>query len=234
MNEYQFVQYVAKAITDYSVQVIICAVFIVIAVLEHRSQESKFTAMFNKLMENYPKEHGIDEDSKYDSFYLVLSETLDSLRDVTQANRVSLFMYHNGGKNLVGIPFQKMSNISESISAGLSSISPISQNIPRSQYSSVCNQLKVAGHFWVNDIKGIEATDGSLYSLLSERMTRSMYVSAIYDKSNASVIGFVMAEFIHAPVDNDIDRIEDELSKVTIKISGIMSVNDSWKCGGNQ
>jgi hypothetical protein len=223
--------YLIETISNYGVQIVICGVFIMLVIIAQRNEEQRFTSLFNKLLEeSSPKDHDSVEDSKYDNLYSILHDTLSLLRESVSANRVCLFMYHNGGKNLVGIPFQKMSCISESMSTGLSSISPCSQNIPRTQYSSACNELKSHGHFWINDIKGIETTDSSLYSVLFDRMTRAIYMSAIYDNLNSNVIGFVTVEYVNRQDTGSISTIESELTKSTMKISGIMSVS-SFKKG---
>lgn len=224
---------VAVLIEKFGFTIVSAAVVIIAVIYLGKRQSDNYQKLLNTLLEKQiEKPHNSAVDHRYDDFYECAGETLDYLRTTTGAARAYIFMYHNGGKNLVGIPFQKMSCIYEVDGEGFVSLCPSSQNMQRSFYAKAISTLKEKGYYNVDDVESMEIQD-NLYTAMKNRSVQSFYFQAIKDSSNNTVIGYVGIEFmfILKRVDER-DKVLELLAKSTERISGIMEVvscdKDCW------
>lgn len=217
---------VISLIGEYGFPAICSAVLIVLYLADRKRESEYFTKLFNSYLDNkLPHEHNCEEDVKYDKLYETINEISMKIRLECNAARVQILMYHNGGKNLVGIPFQKMSCISESTAPGLITVSETNQNIHRGLYQSIHNNLKKNGKYYIQNMKDLIKTDSNLYTALINRSVLSYYAYPIYNIDDV-IIGFIATEFI-TNSDISVENLDKLFRESSMKISGIMEVIDN-------
>lgn len=152
---------------------------------------------------------------------------LDKLREITHCARASLVTFHNGGKDLSGLSFLKMSMRNESTAPSIKPLQPDFQNVFRNTLAYWCNQISETGHCYIIDTEELKDVDNNFYDFLSTRGIVAKYGVSIMNDYN-QLIGFICIEYTNVP-DVQFSQIKYELVEKKNKIEAILNFANSSK-----
>ena len=121
-----------------------------------------------------PKKY--DEDVAIDK---EINSVLNKLKDSLNPTRTYLVTFHNGGQDLSGLSFLKMSMRNEVTAPNIKPLQPEFQGIFRNTFSYLCNEITEKGQCYVEDREDIKEIDSSLYDFMNIRDIYSLYGKAI-------------------------------------------------------
>ena len=148
---------------------------------------------------------------------------LNCLREKSGANRVSCFIYHNGGYSVTGRSFQKMSMLYEVVDGKTVSVMNSFQNVPRTMFFTLTQKLSEQGCYDISDIEDIKDADAITYQTFYARGAKAAYCGVIKD-SKKNILGFIVVEYT---VDkcNDEKKTKDLIKHKVEKISAALEIN---------
>ena len=124
-----------------------------------------------------------------------MKEDLKDAIDVLDADRVAIYVFHNGAQTPHGLPFFKFSCICEGIARASGSRSKMKEhsNIPLSLLDDVVNKLWKSGHYeYFANSHDID--NNFINRLLLQDDNKTCLFYTIYDIDN-NIIGFILSEF---------------------------------------
>lgn len=151
-----------------------------------------------------------------------INACLKKTQQKTNASRVALIRFHNGGRDMNGLSFLKMSMTNECPGPGFTGIMPDFQNLFRSFFSYWCECLIKEGKCYINDIEELKDKDTTMYEYFLSRNVQAIYGIAIKNNEN-SIIGYIAIEFIDKNK-VDIEQVEHCLHDKKIKIETILTL----------
>lgn len=113
----------------------------------------------------------------------------------TNASRVNLVQYHNGGKGINKQAFLKMSMTNERIQLNVKPFISEFKDQFRSVLGYFVNEIGKNGYCYINDVDEMIEKDIGMYEFMCNRGIESKFGYAIHDKDKC-VIAFICAEFI--------------------------------------
>lgn len=191
----------------------------------NREQEVKIDSLYGKI-DTLMIKMGNDDTDLADKFknyaenankiQILLYHILRSF----SADRVSIYEYHNGGKNLQGIEFKKTSNTYEAVELEIKPIIKEMQNLPISINPLWNKLLATRTPINIYSVKGLD--DNFLKSYLEVQSIKTYYSILLLDYGS-SPIGFISLEFY-----NNEKKLSDyelnEFENVSIKISTLINI----------
>ena len=158
--------------------------------------------LLNKIIEN--EKDGDDEDDLKEKNLVELFVNIDnSTKDVLKkinheidASRLSIYVFHNGSYSSHGLPFFKVSCISEIIKKNCGIVTRIKEhtNLPLSMFNTSIEELFNNGKVVIEDVASIENEYPVLFNILNNSSIKSGCGIAIYDHDN-NILGVIIAEF---------------------------------------
>ncbi len=184
-------------------------------------QEKKIDELISKLI--HKEDEGLNDEklSKFAVNANRVQQLIYHLLNEFDADRVSVYEYHNGGKTITGIDFKKCSNTYEAVGLGIEEKYNEHQNIPIS-VNFLWNKLLLERKpIFISDIDNIENTDNTIHSILKSQGLKSYYSKLINDY-NGKPIGFITLTFYNECVilDNDDMKVFND---TTISIGGLIN-----------
>lgn len=151
-----------------------------------------------------------------------INSILTKLKESLSSTRAFLITFHNGGKDLSGLSFLKMSMRNEVTAPNIKPLQPEFQSIFRNTFAYLCNEIAEKGQCYVSDLKAIKSLDSSLYDFMDIRGIQEVYCKAIrnYD---GHIIGYIGVEYMTKPTVN-MDRIEHCLTDKKNKIEALLNL----------
>lgn len=194
---------------------------------EQENRESQFETLLRETMEQNNKfvEMMINNNSNSQSGLFKVSvecgalieEHLKHLYHVTKADRVALYVFHNGQRMLNGGHLLKMSCLNEYSLSEKLLYSYRHKDTPISQISVVCNALLEKGCWTCEDTSTVE--DPSLKQWIKAFGYKSVFIKGVFN-THGEVIGFASAEYIEAPIYPDrIDVAKKETRRFADKVA---------------
>ena len=113
----------------------------------------------------------------------------------TNASRVNLVQYHNGGKGINKQAFLKMSMTNERIQLNVKPFISEFKDQFRSVLGYFVNEIGKNGYCYINNVDEMIEKDIGMYEFMCNRGIESKFGYAIHDKDKC-VIAFICAEFI--------------------------------------
>ena len=113
----------------------------------------------------------------------------------TNASRVNLVQYHNGGKGINKQAFLKMSMTNERIQLNVKPFISEFKDQFRSVLGYFVNQIGLKGHCYIKDVDEMKEKDIGMYEFMCNRGIESKFGYAIHNRDKA-VIAFISVEFI--------------------------------------
>lgn len=190
--------------------------------IERQKEESEL--LLNQLINKIDNRHTItsQEDKDISKIEKELEFYLTEILKTTNANRVSLFRYHNGGKDYNGRSFLRMSMTNEVVKGGTALIQPQSQNLFRSMFFSLVHSLEDNGCDYIEDIENLRDVDNGLYGYLKNFGIESKYTIAVHN-DQGDIVGFITLDFA-SKTDCIPKEVEACLQEKKIKIETLLNL----------
>lgn len=135
-------------------------------------------------------------------------------------DRAYMFSFHNGGKDLLGRGFLRMSITQESIGTNITPIMTEYQRVPRMMFPKLYEELDEKDYYNIDDIKDIKGTDPLTYQFLIQHGVKAAMFRPVKDESGL-MIGFIGVEYINKECDNK-KKAGKNLDKKTNRIMGAL------------
>ena len=193
--------------------------------ISQRSEErtSELFKMIKEVGDNTKHTHPVPEEEENRRCNDLVMSLLNCLREKSGANRVSCFIYHNGGYSVTGRSFQKMSMIYEVVDGKTVSVMNSFQNVPRTMFFTLTQKLSEQGCYDISDIEDIKDADAITYQTFYARGAKAAYCGVIRD-SRKNILGFIVVEYT-ADKCNDEEKTKDLIKNKVSKISAALEVN---------
>lgn len=192
---------------------------------KEEEQGEKMALIIKGILETHKEVHTKEEEDKNRRVNSYIDMQLDELVTETGANRAYVFLYHNGGHDITGRGFQKMSISNESVDLNTVPIMGSYQNIPRTMFPTVFNTLSDENVYYILNVEDIKKTDAAFYQLLLTHGVKSALIHGIKRDMDGMVLGFVVLEFIGAEC-KALEETKENLELKTMKISGALIGKD--------
>ena len=192
-----------------------------------REQEEKIDSLYEKIDDLVKKmmEHG--DNSELTGKFLNYAENANKIQiqlyHILQsfgANRVSIYEFHNGGKNLAGVEFKKCSNTYEAVALDIKPIIKEMQNLPLSMNPLWSKLLATKEDILITSVS--ELKDLFLKQYLEAQSIKSLYSTLLSDYDN-SPIGFITLEYYKTSRELTEDQM-DELNDISNKIAVLINL----------
>lgn len=188
--------------------------------------EKRITKLFEMIKEvgdNTKHTHPVPEEEENRRCNDLVMSLLNCLREKSGANRVSCFIYHNGGYSVTGRSFQKMSMLYEVVDGKTVSVMNSFQNVPRTMFFTLTQKLSEQGCYDISNIEDIKDADAITYQTFYARGAKAAYCGVIKD-SRKNILGFIVVEYT---VDkcNDEKKTKDLIKNKVSKISAALEVD---------
>ena len=147
--------------------------------------------------------------STYIDINLILKDAVRSASGELNAERVGIYVFHNGNQSIHGLPFFKVSCMHEWNKAGSLAMktrayrSVTHQSIPLYLLSDIVESIYSKKYYFVTNIQDKIDSVQSLQTFVDHSDIQTMYMLAISDDDD-NIAGFVIAEF------KEIINLEDE------------------------
>lgn len=149
-----------------------------------------------------------------------IDQQLSCIIRETKADRALFFSYHNGGTDILGRGFQKMSITNEQDSSWTSPVMGDFQNIPRTMFSILFKNLAKRNFYCIIDLNDIKEEDGASYQLFKSHNAKQIMCQALKTEEGL-MVGFIVAEFITNDCD-DLNKVKEILNRKSLRITGAL------------
>ena len=135
------------------------------------------------------------ENEKLTKVNVGIDTILQEILSETNASRVSLVQYHNGGKGINKQAFLKMSMTNERIQKDVKPFISEFKDQFRSVLGWFVNEVNSNGHCYIEDVERALDKDIGVYEFMKNRGITAKFGYAVHD-SEKNVIAFICAEFL--------------------------------------
>lgn len=211
--------------------VLLLAIFVAYMVIKNsskriREQEEKIDSLYSridKMMNKFSSEEKHDLTGKFINYAENANKIQIQLYHLLQnfgAERVSIYEFHNGGKNLAGVEFKKCSNTYEAVSLETKPIIREMQSLPLSINPLWSKILVTRENINIPSVEKIE--DKFFKSYLESQFIKTYYSSILQDYDNTP-IGFITLEYYKNSRELVASEFE-EFNEIAIKISVLINI----------
>jgi len=193
-----------------------------------KDQEEKIDTLYGRIDELMGKlTHNNDDGHELTGKFLDYAENANKIQILLyhilrnfNTDRVSIYEFHNGGKNLQGIEFKKCSNTYEAVELEIKPIIKEMQNLPLSMNPMWSKLLATKEDISISDVHALD--DKFLRDYLEAQSIKSYYsrLLADYDKSP---IGFITLEY-YKNTRELTQKESDDFDDISIKISTLINL----------
>lgn len=152
-----------------------------------------------------------------------IDQALQKILEETNADRVSLVQYHNGGKGINKQSFLKMSMTNEQVKLG---IKPFISNF-KDQFRSVLayfvKEINRNNYCYIDDVEAVKEVDISMYEFMKDRGVYSKFGIGVRNKEN-TIIGFICVEYLNKNDTTDVTLIDNCLHKYLSVFETLLSL----------
>jgi len=190
------------------------------------AQQEKINELYSKLdgfINKFSSEEKHELVGKFDNYAVNANKIQIQLYHLLQnygAERVSIYEFHNGGKNLAGIEFKKCSNTYEAVSLETKPVIKEMQNLPLSVNPLWSRTLVTRCDIIIPSVEKLE--DTFLKGYLETQSIKTYYSSILQDYDNTP-IGFITLEYYHKSKELTVEQLE-EFNEIAIKISVLINI----------
>lgn len=217
---------VIKLIADVGFTVVAAGVFIFLAIRMFKKQETWLNDFIkNTHVTNHPDSKGI---AAIEIVNNKIYQEMRGLLNALNADRAYVVLHHNGGVSTSGLFFQKMSCICEVVGQGILPLANDCQQLHRTSYSLLCDELNNYGEALLPDTSSLQGKDNFLYQELLRRRAKSAYYRVLKD-SNSQTIGFIGIDYCTQNNSFSNQQISKLMKTVGNKVSSLVDVRDEVK-----
>ena len=240
------VEGISKSIMEYGAFTVILAVFLVlfIAIIlalilqsqkqvkqmmkNSEKQSQNMNNLSNELLEavlgrDKKKEDKKDLVKKYIDCGIVFRDSCKTVQQRLEADRVAIYVFHNGNKSLHGLPFFKMSCVGEWVTYGKNVYSRGKSHteLPLHLFSSVIETLYNTGEFTtIGSSKLDKLTIEEMNMFFGNSKVDQIFVRGIYDEVD-NLAGFTICEFAAHDLPS-LDEIRASMNTLNETITSII------------
>lgn len=204
----------AKMISELGIFVVIATFFVVGSAVMFMWMKRQNEEMFRKVIQ---EGHSVEEEEQNERMNRSIQDTLDKLLNESGSDCAIVFQYHNGGRNRLGIPFQKMSCTHEVVRPGLSGQFSQMQNMIRSLFMVFCDKLRDEGHYFIDCTDDIKEHDPNWYRVMLDFGVRRMFIYPL-TSSEKVIFGFVAVCYAFSCA-SDVNGVRKMVRDKSLKIS---------------
>jgi len=191
-----------------------------------REQEEKIDSLYGRidnLMNKFSSDDKSELTGKFNSYAENANKIQIQMYHILQnfgAERISIYEFHNGGKNLAGIEFKKCSNTYEAVSLETKPIIKEMQNLPLSINPLWSKILASRDDIIIPNVQKLD--DTFLKTYLESQNIKTYYSTIMQDYDNTP-IGFITLEYYHKFQELTKEQFE-EFNEIAIKISVLINI----------
>jgi len=219
---------------EYGFLIAIVIVFILIAYMiisnstkRIREQETKIDSLYGRIDDLMSKFKSSEDNNELTGRFISYAENSNKIQiqiyhilQKFNVDRLSIYEFHNGGKNLAGVEFKKCSNTYEAVSLETDPIIKEMQNLPLSINPLWNKVLSTCENIVIPSCDKLE--DNFLTEYLRGQSIKSYYSNILLDYSN-SPIGFMTLE--NYTKERNLSESElKEFNDMAIKISILINI----------
>ncbi len=218
---------VLKAIGDYGLPLVCSGILVFLYIKMVLDRNKIINGLFEKFSQKIDKLHPSTEESYHvDRINESIRELLQKIQNKLNSDRTYLFLFHNGGKSLSGLSFQKMSCINEVVGRGIAPCANTSQALYRTNYADIVNSLKTNKQYVVESLKDIEESSPYIYCFFKDRHAESAYLVPVED-SDGYMIGFIGIEYCSINTIKSKEEIIETLITFSNRISSLVDIKQT-------
>lgn len=217
---------VTKAIGELGVLIVIAGLFLYFYYKDKALRDEEFKQLFDAILNKENHVLTEDEDRIAKQIDKSINLHMRELVDALQPSKALLVRYHNGGKDMNGISFLKLSVTNEVAMRGVRPVISDYQNQFRSAIAGVCAGIDKEGHMYIPNLETIKEIDRGTYELMSAKNMRSCYCHAITN-ATGYVIGFLVILYANDnKAQENVEEIETLLALKANQISTLLDVKE--------
>lgn len=179
--------------------------------------------------------------STYIDINLILKDAVRSASGELNAERVAIYVFHNGNQSIHGLPFFKVSCMHEWNKAGSLAMktrayrSVTHQSIPLYLLSDIVESIYSKKYYFATNIQDKLDSVQSLQTFVDHSDIQTMYMLAISDDDD-NIAGFVIAEFkeiinledeVMNKIKHTLEITRDTVKPVVINLNNQFSIHES-------
>lgn len=183
-------------------------------------KEERFMKMVKDIVvQTINPPHTVEEQDKSRKSNQFISKQLDCLV-AEGADRAYVFSFHNGGRDLLGNGFLKMSMTQESLGEDIAPIMNVYQSMPRMLFPKLYEILEKNDFYNVDDVEDIKEKDQHTYQFLIQHGVKTALFRPIKNEAGM-MLGFVGMEYSHKTCE-DKKKACRNIDKKTNRIIGAL------------
>lgn len=215
---------ITKAIGELGILIVIAGLFLFFYYKDKNARDTEFKQLFNAVVNKGTHILTEDEDRLAKQIDQSITSYMKDIVNTLQPSKCFLVRYHNGGKDMNGLSFLKLSVTNEAGAGGLAPVIQEYQNQFRSSIGGICHAIDKQGYVFVPNLEEIKETDIGTYDLMTAKDTRSAYCHAITN-ATGYVIGFLAITYRNDnKTQEDVAKIKDLLETRANQISTLLDI----------
>ena len=190
--------------------------------------------LLNKIIESEEENKNPKKEKNIVELFVKINDSigniLENINDEIDANRLSIYVFHNGAYSSHGLPFFKTSCIGEVIkkNSGVSKEIKTHTSLPLGMFDNTIKTLYNTGKVCILNSE-TETRFSALTNMMKNNNIKSGIGIAIYDIDN-NIIGVIIAEFINPKESLDIvEKILIQQCQYLVPILEFSNVNSNNK-----
>ena len=190
-----------------------------------KEQEDKIDSLYNRL-DNMMKKMPNDDHSDLPEKFMNFAENANKIQiqmyhllQIFDSERISIFEFHNGGKNLAGIEFKKCSNTYEAVSLETKPMIKEMQNMPLSINPLWNRILATREEIFIPLVSNLK--DQFLKDYLTSLGIKTYYSTILEDYDNTP-IGLITMEYYNHTKELTTEQFS-EFAETAIKIAVLIN-----------
>lgn len=217
---------ITKAIGELGILIVIAGLFLFFYYKDKTARDAEFKQLFDAILGKETHVLTEEEDRLAKHIEKSITAELQEITNTLQPTRTLLVRYHNGGKDMNGISFLKLSVTNECTNRGVAPVMKEYQNQFRSSINEVCFEIDKNGYMNIPSKESIKEKDRGTYDLMVAKHVRSTYNYALRN-ATGYIIGFISIIYYedNATIE-DIDTIKQVMSDKATEISTLLSVKE--------
>lgn len=217
---------ITKAIGELGILIVIAGLFLFFYYKDKTARDEEFKQLFNALIDKEPHVLTEKEDRLAKQIDKSITAELQEITNTLQPTRTLLVRYHNGGKDMNGLSFLKLSVTNECVNIGVRPVINEYQGQFRSSINEVCSEIDRVGYMNIPNREIIKNKDRGTYDLMVAKNTRSSYSYALRNNTGY-IIGFISLIYYEDNlVKENPEQIKEIMSKKATEISTLLSVKE--------
>lgn len=217
---------ITKAISELGILIVIAGLFLFFYYKDKTARDAEFKQLFDAVINKETHILTEDEDRVAKQIEKSITAELQEITNTLQPTRTLLVRYHNGGKDMNGVSFLKLSVTNECTNRGVAPVMKEYQNQFRSSINEVCFEIDKNGYMNILSKDAIKEKDRGTYDLMVAKHVRSTYNYALRN-ATGYIIGFISIIYYEDnAIIEDIDTIKQVMSDKATEISTLLSVKE--------